>query len=426
MIQVALGHLAVIARDLHVANQLIPEAYEFLRARKVDCPQWAESLVTFGDLLSLKNDNKNSFDRYEEAMAVRERLWGPHSVRLAKERYELAMSLAQVGRFAQAVQEMKQAYQAMAAALGPQHFNSAVIELQLGLLQASIGVESGGEIHVKHAADIILSQPDDVDKRMVFQAHSVLAEVALFYGQFELAGPHLAAAFKLQQELRDRLPLDGRIQTAMAWYLDDIGQDELARQSLFQVRDELIKRLGAQHPYAEAVDDAIATSYISAGKWQDAEHWLATLKKGPGRAMSTSTDVLVALLLLKEQYASAEPILENRYKSMRNIPRADQYRLSVFGLEDQMGRVKYGLGRWAEARKYFERAVQTLSNGQPHNPYLAMTRARYGLCLLSLGDRVGAVKQAELAAKTLRVGSGLARRFYVPLDQLRARLGEER
>ncbi|HEX5357321.1 MAG TPA: serine/threonine-protein kinase, partial [Aquabacterium sp.] len=199
-LQVARGQMAAIARDLPTAERLISPAYAFLKAQHVDSPQWAEALVAQGDLLSLKNDNLNSFERYEEAMAVRARLWGPHSVRLAKDRYELAVSLAQVGRFAQAVQEMNLAYKAMVAALGDKHFNSAIIELQLGLLQASIGVEPGGEAHARHAAGVILSQQEEVDARMVFQAHSVLAEVALYDGRFEEAGPHLEEALRLQRE----------------------------------------------------------------------------------------------------------------------------------------------------------------------------------------------------------------------------------
>lgn len=423
-IQVARGQLAIIARDMPVAAKLITSAYEDLRGRHTDSPQWAETLVAKGDLLSLQNDNDKSFELYEESMVVRGRLWGPQSVRLAKSRYELAMSLAQVGRFAQAVREMKQAYQAMVAALGDQHFNSAVIELQLGLLQASIGVEPGGEEHVKHAADIILSQSDEVDKRMVFQAHSVMAEVALYDGRLDVAGPHLQEATRLQGELHDRLPIDGHLQTVMAWYLDDIGQNTTARSMLVKTREDLVRRLGAQHPYVAAVEDAVMGSYLSEGRWQEAEQWLRSVN-GEGSAMSLETlDALPALLMAKGQFERAAPLLAQRLKTMQGVARADQYRVVVYTLYDQIGRVQAGLKHWAEAKASFELAIQTLSSGNAMNPYLATSRARYGLCLLALGDRVGALKQASLASTALRAQRQVSDRFAQPLNALMAHLDE--
>ncbi len=417
-LQIALGHLAVIARDMRLAEQLIAPAYEFLRAGSVDSAQWAEALVAQGDLLSLKNDNKNSFELYEEAMAVRARLWGAHSARLAKERYELAMSLAQVGRLAQANEEMGKAYQTMVAALGPQHFNSAIIELQLGLLQAYVGLQAGGDKHIRHAADIIFSQEGDVDVRMIFQAHAVLAEVALFDGQFELARPHLNEAMRLQTELKDRVPLDGRIQTSMAWYLEDIGQVDDARRLLLQVREELMRNLGEQHPYVLDVDDVLISSYLSEGQWQKAEQLLKTFPESGARSADAALAMTAAVLMGKHQYAEAEAVLARRYKSIMGGARENQYRLVIYNLYDQVGRAKFGLHKWPEAKKSFEQAIDALSMGNPSNPYLAETRARYGLCLLSLGDRSAAQKQAELAVKALQSQRQLSKRFRVPLDML--------
>lgn len=422
-LQVALGHLAVIARDMRLAEQLISPAYEHLRAQRVDSPQWAEALVAQGDLLSLKDDNQASFELYEEAMAVRARLWGAHSARLAKERYELAMSLAQVGRLAQAHHEMETAYQTMVAALGPQHLNSAIIELQLGLLQAYIGLQTGGDQYIKHAADIILSQQRDVDARMIFQAHSVLAEVALFDGRLEEARPHLETAMRLQDELKDRVPLDGRIQTTMAWYLEDVGRVEEARHLLLEVRGELIKDLGSQHPYVLDVDDVLITSYLSESKWQEAEQLLRTFSDAGDRSADAAMAMSATVLMGKGQYLKAEAVLEKRHKQIAAGSRENQYRLVIYNLYDQIGRVKYGLRKWLEAKASFEQAIHTLSSGNPSNPYLAETRARYGLCLLSLGDRVGAQKQADLAARALLTQKPLAYRFRIPLDMLLTQLG---
>ncbi len=417
-LQIARGQLAVIARDIPAAEQLITPAFERLRAKRLDSPQWAEALVAQGDLLSLKNDNKTSFEHYEEALAVRSRLWGAKSVRLAKDRYELAMSLAQVGRFAQAYTEMQKAHQAMVTALGERHFNSAIVELQLGLLQASIGVTPGGEAHVKHAAGLILSQQGDVDERMVFQARSVLAEVTLYDGQLDEAGPHLEAAMALMQRLGDRVPVDGRLQTAMAWYLDDIGQSAQARKLLMNVREQLVPRLGAEHPYVMAVDDAVATSYLAEDQWQMAEQWLDSVKAQRHVVREESPDLISALAMAKGEFGQAEALLSKRIESARDRPREDRYRLVVYGLYDQLGRARLGLRKWGEAKVSFEQAIATMNRTYVGNPYLAATRARYGLCLLALGDRDGAAHQAELAKSALRRHRLLAKRFQEPLNQL--------
>jgi hypothetical protein len=87
-----------------------------------------------------------------------------------------------------------------------------------------------------------------------------------------------------------------------------------------------------------------------------------------------------------------------------------------------MGRMQAGLKKWAEAKTSLEIAIQTLSTGNPANPYLATSRARYGLCLLMLGDRAGAFKQANLSSSALKVQRQLSSRFAQPLNELMARL----
>ncbi|HEX5356054.1 MAG TPA: tetratricopeptide repeat protein, partial [Aquabacterium sp.] len=271
---------------------------------------------------------------------------------------------------------------------------------------------------------VILSQQEEVDARMVFQAHSVLAEVALYDGRFEEAGPHLEEALRLQRELHDRVPLDGHLQTVMAWYLDDVGRASDARLLLAQVRKELVKRLGADHPYVIAVDDAMVNSYLSEGNWQDAEQALQSLRILHSGGTGESQDTLAALFMAKGAFQSAEPILDRRYKQVRALPRDDQYRLVVFSLQDQMGRLKFGVRKLAESKTHFESAIQTLSHGNPANPYLAATRARYGLCLLAMGDKGGAIKQAELASRALKTQPALSRRFREPLELLTTRLAD--
>lgn len=423
-LQVARGQMAVIARDLKTAERLIEPAYQRLRAHGVDSAQLAEALVGQGDLLSLKNDNSKSFALYEDAMAVRARLWGPKSVRLAQERYVLAMSLAQVGRFDQAVQELQKAHDTMVSALGAEHLHSAAIELHLGRWLSSIGVSAGGREHVAHASRVILAHGSDVDARTVYQAHTVLAEVALFDGRLSEAEPHLRSAMQLQEVLQDRLPMDGHIQTLMAWYLDDTGRSDEARAILTKARERLKANLGEQHAYVTAIEEAIGGSFLVQQRPIEAARWFLS-RRDERRTTSQSKSLgWCAMQMAMGHFEEAEPAIRARYQAMLLARRPDQFRLAVYNAYDQMGRLELGLSKPAEAKKHFLSAIETLSRGYSANPYLATTRARYGLTLLALDDFVGAAKQAALASRALKETPLAADYFKVPLRELQLRLAK--
>ncbi|MBI5925478.1 MAG: serine/threonine protein kinase [Aquabacterium sp.] len=422
-IQVAKAQLLLKARDIRGAQELIAPALQQLGTYAVNTSQHAEALVAMGDLLSLQNDNKASFAKYEESMEIRARLWGTHSARLAQERYQLAMSLAQVGRFSQALQELQDAHRTMATVLGADHVSSAAIELQLGRLSASIGLSGGGRDLVAHASKVILTNLGSVDLRTVFQAHLALGELALFDGRLGEVGQHLTEALRLQSMLGNAVPIDGRIETVMAWYLDDIGRPTEARATLLEARVRLTKRLGEQHPYVLAIDEAVGASYLAEGNLTQATKWLgsptvdknAELAASPAQ-MSTGR---TALLMAMGRFNQAATTVIARYEAVDRTPRNDQFRLAIFSASDQMARLKMGQKVPLEARPYFERAIKTLSDGYIGNPYLAATRARYGLCLFAIGDHAGALKQANLAGKAFREQSVVAYHFKEPLDELR-------
>ena len=425
-LQVARGHLGVVTRDIPLAEDLIVPALQQLRLRAAKSVQLAEALVAMGDLLSIKSDHRNSFALYEESMAARAKLWGANSVRLAQERYLLAMSLAQVDRFDQALQEFDQAHKTMVAALGPNHLNSAVIELQLGRLRSSIGLRVDGRDLVRHASEVIFGQQGTVDPRTLFQAHRALGEVALFDGRLKEAGPHLKEALRIQDELKDALPIDGRVEEAVAWYLEDIGQSAEARKVLMQARARLLPELGKGHPYVRAIDEAMGSTYLAERNWVQATSWLQPPLASDASLQpdSTYSSGWAALLMETQRFEEAAPLISHHYQqTVVKTSRADQFRLVIYGSNEQMARLKMGQGKPAEARPYFERAIAALANGYAANPYLAATRARYGVCLLSLGDVAGARRQAHLAANALADAQPVAMYFRAPLTELSAKLG---
>jgi len=423
-LQVARGYLALVTHDLMLAQQLIPSALDQLRVRAPDGPAHAQALVAMGDLLSLKNDSETSFKLYEEAMAVRAKLWGPHSVRLAQERFVLGMSLSQAGRFNQSLLEFEKAHQTMALVLGKDHLSSAEIELQLGRLRSSIGLKGGGHEMVAHASKVIFAREQTVDPRTLFQAHRALGEVALFDGRLDEAGPHLKEALRIQESLNVRLPVDGRVDEALAWYLEDTGRFDEGRRVLADAKRRLTATLGERHPFVLAINEAIGSSYLAEQDWQKAAQWLLPpLQTDAKEQPKTASVGFTALLLDTGRFDEAAPLILARYGALQNTPRVDQFRLAVYGVNDQMGRLMLGQKRPVEARAFFEKAIAVMMTGYASNAYLAATRARYGLCLLELGDVAGSRRQAALAAKALSDGPGLVgKHFKWPLRILEARL----
>lgn len=421
-LQVARAHLAIIARDMVYAEKLIDEALSVLQRSAGDSHQFAEALVAKGDLLSLKGDNEHSFSLYEEALNVHGRTWGSSSVRLAQERYVLGTSLAQVGRFQQAIQELKKAHAALVAALGSGHVQCAIIEMQLGRFLTFVGLEQGGREHVNHASKILISRAAEVDPRTIYLTFRTMAEVALFDGRLAEAEPQLREAMAMQLQLGDKWPVDGHLETAMAWYLDDTGQGDRARAVLMDVRGKLISRFGADHQYVQEVDEAMASSLISQKRWGDAERWMAErFKPDPsGRQLGSSSRT--AYLMARGLFKEAAPYVNARLQALEAGRRSDQFQLSVYSAQDQMGRLQAGLGHHKEACSYFERAIGTLASGYADNPYLGLTRARYGLSLLEMGDLRRARREADLARQALSAHARLASYFREPLLLLERRL----
>lgn len=425
-LQVARGQVAVIARDIGGAESHITPAYEFFQRWGRDCPQWAEALVAQGDLLSLKNDSKTSFELYEQAMNIRARLWGARSIRLAQERYALALSLTQVGRIEQGFKEMNAAYQVLLAALGLEHRNTAIVEIQLGLLQTYIGVRKGGREHVEHAARILFAQESSIDSRALYDAHSALAKVALYDGHLQGVGRHLEIAEQLQASLEGRLPNSGYLETAKAWYLDDIGQPGQARSVLRKARERLLPELGEGHPYVQTIDDAIGASYLTEKNLDGARRHFDSYRSTQAWNMVEQSLGWTAYLMASGRYEAARPLVEARFEKMKASPRGNQYRTSVFSAYEQMGRLYMGLEKPTVAARYFEEATQILSTGYLCSPYLLATRARYGLALIAAGDTRGAARHASLVWGRCRDGGELAPQFMEPIKELMQRTQEGR
>jgi serine/threonine-protein kinase len=418
--QVARGQMYALARDVDKAEQLIAPALNALRAHAPHSAQTADAMVAMGDVLSQRNEVDRSYMYYEEAMGLRERLWGPNSVRLARERYNLGMSLWQVLRLEQADKELETAWKVMSSAVGVSHINAALIELQLGRLRVFVRSPSEGRPLIEHASSIILNEANTADPRWIFDAYFVRGTEALFDGRTADAAASLERAVSLRGKLGESLADDGGLDLIFAWYLDDSGQHEKARQHLNESRARLLPRFGKDHVYIQRLDDTILSSYLLEGKTDQA---MALLRQRGAKSFANGGGDVATYIALG-RYEEAERAIAPAWEAMQRKPRNEQYLLAIYQLNDQMGRIRLGLRDYKGAQPYFTMAIRLLQHGYAYNPYLAMTRARYGLSLAYAGDLSGARAQLDLAERAFRMQPSLSEHFKRPLYELRRLLNE--
>lgn len=428
-LQINLGHLAILDRDAASAQKFIDPALDALSASATRGAPYADALAAKGDLLSLRGDNANSFKYYEEAMAVRGRLWGAQSVRLAREQYDLAMGLVMAGRLHQGQQELTQALQTMVAALGEQHLNSGIVALQLGVVQWWVGLQPGGRDRIQRAARIIFQHEGAVDARVLMDVFKRVGEAALMEGRLSEAHRYLERAWTMQGTIQEGLPISRRVEQTWAWYLEDVGMVPEALAVLTSARQQVVGSLGAAHPHVQSLNEAIGYAHFLQGDLDAARQWLAPrparrLPDGHEDAAVTPTPAWTAYLLEAARHAEAEPLILANYRAALAVPRADQYLVTLFAAENQMARLRYGQQRHQEARSHFERAIRLMEGHYNGNPYLAEVRARYGLCLMALRDQAGARAQADLAGAILRREPRVAPHFKKPLLELLNRLNQ--
>lgn len=417
-LQVARGQMYVLAREVDHAQQLIEPAVNALRLEKPHSSQMADALLAMGDVLSQRNDVEHSFALYEEAMAIREKLWGATSVRLARERYALGMSLWQVLRLAQADKELNSAWKVMSAAVGEDHVSAALIELQLGRLRVFVRSPSEGRPLIEHASSVILASAGTADPRWVFDAYFVRGTEALLDGRIGDAGVWLEKAEAMRSKLGESLADDGGVDLIFAWYLDDAGHHEQARKQLNEVRARLLPRFGEDHPYIQRIDDTILSSYLIEGQPNQAINLLR--QRGIHSIGEGGGDVATYIAL--GRYQEAAKAIEPQWRSVLQKARNEQYLLAIYQTYDQMGRIRLGLHDCKTARQYFGTAIRLLQHGYAYNPYLAMTRARYGQSLICTGDAQGAAIQLDMADRAFRMQPALSEHFKRPLYELRRQL----
>ncbi len=419
----------LLARRLKDALAEVDQAVAVLRQVAPRSEALAEALVARGDVLTVQNQSDDAYACYQEALALRATLWGPKSVRLARDRYLLAYGLWSQRRLTQAAEQFTQAWRTMGQALGPDHTNTLVIELQMGRLMVLRSNSAEGHDHIEHAAKALRAREAELDPRTVFWIESAQGEAALYDGRLADAQPHLRRALALSEGVRQQMTDDGIPEAQMAWYLQDTAQYDEARRLLHQAQTRLRRTLPLDHPSLAYLAEAQAGVALAEG---ELEHAWTLLSKARGSQDERESEfgsykhylstAEAAVLIARGDAAQAQATVLAQYRAMHKTPAAEQYLSARFAATEQVGRLYSALDRCDQALPYFEEALALMSASSPVNPRLALTRARYGRCLLQQGRSGPAREQAQWVKRALEANGLLSQQLRQPCVDFLAEL----
>jgi tetratricopeptide (TPR) repeat protein len=327
-----------------------------------------------GDALSTANEAEPAYALYQESMAIRAKLWGPQSVKLARERYQLAIVLWAQGRLQQALKELKQAEQDMSAAMGAEHTNTLVITLQRGRLEVQIDMSPEGMKRLRHAADMLIQRRAELDARTHFDAVYAIGESLQSTGDIQSAKAYLEEALRLAQSLRGQLPVNGGPDSDLAANLQDLGDYSSARSLLTDAIQRVSKNLSIEHAQVLNLKDSLAALAMA-----------ESMAKGIAPQPQVVGLIGPAELLLLGRPYEALTLAQSRWQKASALPVADQTAVARYIVNDQLARALAATGRCEAASSRFVEALQALKNAHPDSPYLMLARARLSRCEWQMG-----------------------------------------
>jgi tetratricopeptide (TPR) repeat protein len=401
--QAALGWQDVLAGKLPQARAQIDPALAQLRRLAPGSAELAEALALAGDAMVFESDvlghdnpGQAAYALRQESTELRARLWGQKSVRLARNRYQLGMSLWLQGRLALASDELARAEQDMAQAMGPTHTDTLEVALHRAWLEVLVDLNPNAMHRLQHAANALMANKGDLDPRTQFDVVTALGECLLHAGDMAEAFPYLTRAIALARKLDGQVLETGRPETNLAWYLQDVGQFESARNLLNQAHQKLRMQWGSTHPATLDVEDRL--------------HDLDVAQYGETNPAGAAN----AKKILPETSATQRHTqVEAMWRGVSQGRRQNQYMTTVLTANEQMGQLAAKEGDCERALPYFRRAMLTLRAAHPDSPYLLLTRLRTGLCLVAtnrMDEAEQLLRQAEARlAKPPRLGPHLVR-----------------
>jgi tetratricopeptide (TPR) repeat protein len=358
-----------------------------------------------GDALSTANEAEPAYALYQESMAIRAKLWGPQSVKLARERYQLAMGLVSQGRLSQALRELAQAEKDMASTMGANHTNTLVITLQRGRLEVQIDMNPEGMKRLRHAADLLIQRSKDIDPRTLFEAVHSVGEALQIVGDIESAGAYLKKALKTYQSLHGQLPVSGQAESDLAANLQDLGEYSRAHALLTVALQRVSLNLPSQHGQVRALKDNLAALAMAESM-------------SNGEPLSTVDPEIVgpAELIAAGRPVDALNVAQKQWQQVASMSKGDQFALTRYIANDQLARALAATGRCDLATEHFHEALFTLQHAHPQSPYLMLTRSRLGDCEILLGHINVAKRLAALVKARLDSPPRLGRHLRIEAE----------
>ena len=409
-----LGRNLLAGGDLAPAQAHIEAAAPPLMAVAEPTLERAAAARTLGELRATQNRLADADALHQRALADFQAVWGPASSRLAMEQRLHANQLALHQRFADAIAAYKSAWRTRVQAAGDSAIGSAKLELELGHLQARVGLDEQGDAHVRHASAVLLASQGPERAELVFNARRVLAELQIYSGRLSLAGPALAELDEAARTHSLSASNAHDLDVLHALYEARTGQFQAALQRLTHRREAIAAQRGPDAVELPSLDRRLIDTLLAADDLAGAE----------ALAHQRNTPMPDEVLLAQGRFDAAWPGVQARWQQVQARPRGDQYRFSVVRAHEQAARALAGLGRHGDALPAWRAAIAAQTPGHPHDPVLAALRAHLAQSLIALGDMAGARTELARAEAALRAEPLAGPQFWRPWRAAQGQLAQ--
>jgi len=404
----ALGRMDLFSAHIEEARVRIEPSAEALGRLTPNSDLAADALADLSLLRHEQGRPDEALALQHQALDIKVRLFAGQGARLARERFRHAMMLWQpLGDLGAAEPEMQRAWREMQASAGPEHVDTALIELQWGLLQLYRGDEAGALSLLSHARGVLEREAGRIDPDHLLSARLYLVEVHLQAGRFDQAAPLLAGArsdLAAQPEAGSLLWRQyADLQQVELW--SHVREDARALELLAQWRERLTPPGDAlQGPELIDLTQREAAVHQAAGRPARA---LAILDELARSVPSSASDPVVAarrcgVLLDLGRGAEALPLAQTQFDAVQAKPVRLRLQTENAAAHQRLARAWIAVGEPQRALPLFEQARALYAGAGEDHLFLAALRARHGQALAATGQRAEARREIDLAVATMR------------------------
>jgi tetratricopeptide (TPR) repeat protein len=387
--QVLLGRLDLVEHLTDDAKRRIESSAQALREQAPGSEAEAEALSALSELLDAQGRHEQAQQLVLSSLALRERLWGPSSARLARLRNEFGLALWLHGQLKQAEAQLDLAEQGLARSLGRDHLGTAVVRLQLARLRYLLNQRQGDHQELLAAAQLIKSPQMQADPTDLLWALSAPLEAALVGGQLEEATSRLQALDAALGSLNVPSSRLTQIELLRAQLAYEQGRYAQALATLQSLLDQA-PNWRAPESLVNDVKDRMQIVRVASGQ-------VAQITPAQALAPVRSTQARVLWLLAQQRFEEALPLAESAMASQTAPGGSELVLSSQLGQHLRLGQVLMGLQRPEQARSHFEQAVALMAEQSPGSVHLASARLRLAQALRVTGHAAQARSQAALA-----------------------------